>query len=204
MNHINHHGNNIPAWKVLQERKQDPFHFIISRPQPVSESSKSDLSGKRMVIPSKRAAQNRAAQKAFRQRRDQYIKELETKANEVKETQSELTMLREENGQLRERVIELERQVAALGGKEKEPSEKDEFVPPMLNMGFWHDNNSTHHSNQMGVDLAFDPFLDNSFGLMNNELFPSADNDQVLDDLFAVLQTRQRPLIPALNELENN
>ncbi|KAI9247230.1 hypothetical protein BY458DRAFT_527384 [Sporodiniella umbellata] len=178
---------------------------MISRPQPVCESSETDLSGKRTVIPSKRAAQNRAAQKAFRQRRDQYIKELETKASAVKETQTEVVILREENVQLRERVVELERQILILSGKDRDPSringdpasEPFSNVPPILNTGYWQDN-------VMEIDLAFDPFVGGGFGAMNNELITNTNNDQVLDDLFAVLQTRQRPQILDLNELESS
>jgi hypothetical protein len=68
------------------------------------------------VIPSKRAAQNRAAQKAFRQRREQYIKDLEIKAKDLEDWQEEMDKLRKENGELRERVASLENQVAILTG----------------------------------------------------------------------------------------
>ncbi|CEI97873.1 hypothetical protein RMCBS344292_11997 [Rhizopus microsporus] len=144
MNHINpQHDNttstntNAPTWRILRERRQDPFHFMISRPQPVNtalplppppppmstlpispESSSLDDSRKnRRVIASKRAAQNRAAQKAFRQRRDQYIKELEEQAKEAKESKQELNELRQENAKLKERVTALEHHIILLTGK---------------------------------------------------------------------------------------
>lgn len=72
--------------------------------------------GNRAVIPSKRAAQNRAAQKAFRQRREQYIKDLEVKAKEMEDWQEEMDNLKKENAELRERVLTLENQVSILTG----------------------------------------------------------------------------------------
>ncbi|CEP17223.1 hypothetical protein [Parasitella parasitica] len=78
------------------------------------ESSKNSKGGSRAVIPSKRAAQNRAAQKAFRQRREQYIKDLEIKAKEMEDWQEEMDKLRRENGELRQRVATLEHHVVVL------------------------------------------------------------------------------------------
>ncbi|CAO0796220.1 unnamed protein product [Mucor circinelloides] len=80
------------------------------------DNSKNSKGSNRAVIPSKRAAQNRAAQKAFRQRREQYIKDLEIKAKEMEDWQEEMDKLRKENGELRERVATLENQVAVLTG----------------------------------------------------------------------------------------
>ncbi|CEG70114.1 hypothetical protein RMATCC62417_06063 [Rhizopus microsporus] len=303
MNHINpQHDNttstntNAPTWRILRERRQDPFHFMISRPQPVNtalplppppppmstlpispESSSLDDSRKnRRVIASKRAAQNRAAQKAFRQRRDQYIKELEEQAKEAKESKQELNELRQENTKLKERVTALEHHIILLTGKpvdEKalqnihipmtstvspQPSSQTSIIeqqqqqqqqqnaepnvtpppPPTttttvvtaLGVGeetseeegkgielsaeqdttkkadpaglapatmahFWQDQ-------QVDFDFAFDPFMENEFGMIN-EFLPNANNEQVLDDLFAMLQTRQRPQIPSsLEEME--
>ncbi|KAI9484185.1 MAG: hypothetical protein EXX96DRAFT_537464 [Benjaminiella poitrasii] len=70
--------------------------------------------GGRAVIPSKRAAQNRAAQKAFRQRREQYIKDLETKAKLMDTWHEEMQALRNENKELRERIMGLENRIIVL------------------------------------------------------------------------------------------
>lgn len=90
----------------------------VSPPAQAHEynNSKNGKGGSRAVIPSKRAAQNRAAQKAFRQRREQYIKDLEIKAKEMEDWQDEMDKLRKENGELRERVATLENQVVVLTG----------------------------------------------------------------------------------------
>ena len=65
----------------------------------------------RPVIPSKRAAQNRAAQRAFRQRKERYIKDLEKKAKLMDEWKLELDQLRSQNRELRENTMRLEKQI---------------------------------------------------------------------------------------------
>lgn len=57
----------------------------------------------------KRAAQNRNAQKAFRQRRERYIKDLETKAKEFDKLSTEVVLLKQENEMLRLRIKDLEK-----------------------------------------------------------------------------------------------
>ncbi|SCU80891.1 LAMI_0B04060g1_1 [Lachancea mirantina] len=59
----------------------------------------------------KRAAQNRTAQKAFRQRRERYIKELETKAKEYDRLEQEVSVLGQENQSLKQYVLELEQRL---------------------------------------------------------------------------------------------
>ncbi|KAF7726720.1 hypothetical protein EC973_008494 [Apophysomyces ossiformis] len=86
--------------------------------QPLAPSFRpSQPKSTRPVIPSKRAAQNRAAQKAFRQRRDQYVKDLESKAKEMDRWKEEIDQLRIENKQLRETVASLEKKIADLTGE---------------------------------------------------------------------------------------
>lgn len=57
----------------------------------------------------KRAAQNRSAQKAFRQRREKYIKDLETKAKHYDRLEQDLFNLRRENEELRMRLTDFEK-----------------------------------------------------------------------------------------------
>ncbi|KAI9322205.1 hypothetical protein BX666DRAFT_1892633 [Dichotomocladium elegans] len=71
----------------------------------------------RSVIPSKRAAQNRAAQRAFRQRRDKYVKDLERKVKEMEGWPEEIEQLRNENRQLRDKVAAMHLQIAKLVGQ---------------------------------------------------------------------------------------
>ncbi|KAG0351841.1 hypothetical protein BGZ54_003074, partial [Gamsiella multidivaricata] len=56
----------------------------------------------------KRAQQNRAAQRAFRQRKQQYIKWLESKAEELDEVYRIVALLRAENEQLRGLAMDLD------------------------------------------------------------------------------------------------
>ncbi|KAI8988333.1 hypothetical protein BDF20DRAFT_855176 [Mycotypha africana] len=86
------------------------------RQAPQQQQSTSKHKPTRAVIPSKRAAQNRAAQKAFRQRREQYIKELEQKAKEMDEWHDELDNLRKRNSDLQKRMALLEKQIVLLTG----------------------------------------------------------------------------------------
>jgi hypothetical protein len=70
--------------------------------------------GGRVLATSKRAAQNRAAQRAFRQRKDRYIKSLEQKANEFDLSHSIIADLRKENIYLRDYVVRLQNEVDSL------------------------------------------------------------------------------------------
>jgi len=71
---------------------------------PVGECSKNG----RQLSTSKRAAQNRAAQRAFRQRKECYIKDLEAKVLELKATKETVESLRQENLQLRDYILALQ------------------------------------------------------------------------------------------------
>ncbi|KAI7875784.1 hypothetical protein K492DRAFT_240106 [Lichtheimia hyalospora FSU 10163] len=88
----------------------------------------------RVVIPSKRAAQNRAAQRAFRERRDKYIKDLEKRAKEMENWPEEMEQLRGENRHLRNTVAALERRIAELTGQTPISSNastgSDKAIPP--------------------------------------------------------------------------
>src|SRR5277367_5756851 len=70
--------------------------------------------GGRVLAQSKRAAQNRAAQRAFRQRKDRYIKTLEQKATEYDLSHSIIADLRKENVYLRDYVVRLQNEVDSL------------------------------------------------------------------------------------------
>lgn len=56
----------------------------------------------------KRAAQNRSAQRAFRQRKDGYIKGLEAKVEEVDALKQTIETLKQENMQLRDYSLALQ------------------------------------------------------------------------------------------------
>ncbi|PYH87766.1 hypothetical protein BO71DRAFT_163121 [Aspergillus ellipticus CBS 707.79] len=78
-------------------------------PQPEPTGGESPKTyGKRPLSTSKRAAQNRAAQRAFRQRKESYIRKLEEQVKEYDHTMETLKQLQTENYQLREYVINLQ------------------------------------------------------------------------------------------------
>ncbi|CAO3688665.1 unnamed protein product [Umbelopsis vinacea] len=62
----------------------------------------------------KRAAQNRAAQRAFRQRRERYVKDLEIRVKEMDAMQEEMNMLTEQNMNYRKQIDNLTREVKQL------------------------------------------------------------------------------------------
>ncbi|PKX93446.1 uncharacterized protein P174DRAFT_513823 [Aspergillus novofumigatus IBT 16806] len=64
--------------------------------------------GKRPLSTSKRAAQNRAAQRAFRQRKEAHIRELEGKVKAYENMGEAIKALQAENYQLREYIINLQ------------------------------------------------------------------------------------------------
>ncbi|CAH6721445.1 hypothetical protein CLIB1444_06S02322 [[Candida] jaroonii] len=70
---------------------------------------------RRPVSTTKRAAQNRSAQKAFRQRREKYIKDLETQAAEVPNLKQTIEDLRSENLRLRDYTIALQSKLIEMG-----------------------------------------------------------------------------------------
>lgn len=70
----------------------------------------------------KRAAQNRNAQKAFRQRRERYIKDLENKAKDYDRMASECGILQRENEALQNYVAKLQKRITDAGIKLDDPS----------------------------------------------------------------------------------
>ncbi|WPH03048.1 Hypothetical protein R9X50_00592200 [Acrodontium crateriforme] len=64
--------------------------------------------GKRELSTSKRAAQNRAAQRAFRQRKEGYIKKLEEQVKDLQTMEQNHRALQNENFQLREYILNLQ------------------------------------------------------------------------------------------------
>ncbi|KAK7426976.1 hypothetical protein QQZ08_006574 [Neonectria magnoliae] len=80
---------------------------------------------KRELSQSKRAAQNRAAQRAFRQRKEGYIKKLEQQVREQLDMEQSFKTVQAENYALREYVIHLQSRLLDVQG---------EFPPPPPNV----------------------------------------------------------------------
>ncbi|KAJ5931112.1 hypothetical protein N7466_006605 [Penicillium verhagenii] len=75
---------------------------------PDSESPKGYGQGKRELSTSKRAAQNRAAQRAFRQRKETYIRKLEDENKNIDNYKETISKLLNENYSLRDFIIVLQ------------------------------------------------------------------------------------------------
>ncbi|PHH83667.1 hypothetical protein CDD82_5425 [Ophiocordyceps australis] len=82
---------------------------------------------KRELSQSKRAAQNRAAQRAFRQRKEGYIKKLEQQVREYAEMESTYKSMQSEGYALREYIIHLQSRLLDLQGEFPQP-------PPNINL----------------------------------------------------------------------
>lgn len=80
----------------------------------IADKEKTGSAARRNVSTTKRAAQNRNAQKAFRQRRDKYVKELEATAAQVAELHKTIEELRQENLNLRDYTLVLQSRVIEL------------------------------------------------------------------------------------------
>ncbi|KAI8369890.1 hypothetical protein EDC96DRAFT_503757 [Choanephora cucurbitarum] len=98
-------------------------------PSPICFSSPPNKTRK-MTTKSKRAEQNRAAQRAFRLRKERYVKDLERKAQLLDEWRVEIELLRQENQQLREVNQRLEQE-------QKQPMKKStlsKMPPPIVTL----------------------------------------------------------------------
>ncbi|KAL7274733.1 hypothetical protein RUND412_002358 [Rhizina undulata] len=87
---------------------------------PESASGKG-RGGKRELSTSKRAAQNRAAQRAFRQRKEGYIKKLEEQVRDFAQMQESYKQIQSENYQLRDYIIALQSRLIESQGEDAVP-----------------------------------------------------------------------------------
>ncbi|RJE25754.1 Transcription factor [Aspergillus sclerotialis] len=101
-------------------------------PQPEQEAGDESPKsyGKRPLSTSKRAAQNRAAQRAFRQRKETYIRKLEEQVKNYEHLSENYKALQDENYSLREHIINLQSRLLDSQGEVPElPSNIDLSQP---------------------------------------------------------------------------
>ncbi|KAK4992465.1 hypothetical protein LTR66_006278 [Elasticomyces elasticus] len=105
------------------------------------DSGADDLSpdsrkGKRELSTSKRAAQNRAAQRAFRQRKEGYIKKLEEQVKDTSTIEENYRILSNENYHLREYIMALQSALLDSSGEMPQPPPNIDLsrqhAPPLL------------------------------------------------------------------------
>ncbi|KAG6093405.1 hypothetical protein E4U30_004349 [Claviceps sp. LM220 group G6] len=118
-----------PADHSPSENHQEPAHAAVATDSlsagaqlaAIGESKKA----KRELSQSKRAAQNRAAQRAFRQRKEGYIKKLEQQVREFGDLENTFKVMQSENYALRNYILHLQsRMLNSLG----------EYPPPPPNI----------------------------------------------------------------------
>ncbi|KAI4206810.1 MAG: hypothetical protein LQ346_000872 [Caloplaca aetnensis] len=85
--------------------------------------------GKRELSTSKRAAQNRAAQRAFRQRKEGHIKELEQQVKDYNALSDNFKVLQAENYQLRDYIISLQSRLIESQGEVPQPPSNIDISP---------------------------------------------------------------------------
>jgi len=95
-------------------------------------------SGRRELSTSKRAAQNRAAQRAFRQRKEAYIDKLEKQVKDYRVMESDFKTLQQENYALREYILSLQ-------GRLLETSSDLPPPPPQVTLQNPNSHSDSHH-----------------------------------------------------------
>ncbi|KAI4212755.1 MAG: hypothetical protein LQ351_004648 [Letrouitia transgressa] len=85
--------------------------------------------GKRELSTSKRAAQNRAAQRAFRQRKEGHIKQLEAQVKDYNSLSENYKALQAENYQLRDYIISLQSRLIESQGEFPQPPSNIDIHP---------------------------------------------------------------------------
>ncbi|KIW11787.1 hypothetical protein PV08_09059 [Exophiala spinifera] len=86
--------------------------------------------GKRELSTSKRAAQNRAAQRAFRQRKEGYIKKLEEQVRDYQALSENFKAVQAENYQLRDYIINLQSRLLESQGEVPPPPSNVDGLQP--------------------------------------------------------------------------
>ncbi|KAI9802954.1 MAG: hypothetical protein M1825_002185 [Sarcosagium campestre] len=106
------------------------------------EDSQLDGSGRkgqrRELSTSKRAAQNRAAQRAFRQRKEGYIKKLEEQVRDVHALEDNCKAMQAENYQLRDYIINLQSRLIESQGEIPQPPSNIDLPNPRLDLSQQH------------------------------------------------------------------
>ncbi|KIH90302.1 bzip transcription factor [Sporothrix brasiliensis 5110] len=94
---------------------------------------------RRELSTSKRAAQNRAAQRAFRQRKEGYIKKLEQQVQDFGEMETQFKIIQSENYALREYIIHLQSRLLDAKAELPQPPANLNLagpgMPPILGIG---------------------------------------------------------------------
>jgi len=110
----------------------DPQIGVSFSPSPVTPGMEPQnpevRKGRRELSMSKRAAQNRAAQRAFRQRKEQYIHTLKSQVQNYEQMATNYKSLEKENLILREYIIQLQSRLLESGHRDMIPTAPPEVA----------------------------------------------------------------------------
>ncbi|CAG8576964.1 1562_t:CDS:2 [Paraglomus occultum] len=129
--------------------------------------------GCRILATTKRAAQNRAAQRAFRQRKDRYIKDLEAKAKELESLKRRLEQAEKEKEEMKSTITTLKAEVAKLKGEAEDDKSRGEInsnSSSSINSPFTPNGSSEDDLNGLGED----PWMRKRKNAFYNERSPPA------------------------------
>lgn len=118
-----------------QHQGLDPSITAQGYPMSAGEGQDGHLSeggrkGRRELSTSKRAAQNRAAQRAFRQRKEEYIKSLKDQVKDYEQMAEQFRSIQAENNTLRDYVISLQARLIESQGSYPEPPSNIDLSRP--------------------------------------------------------------------------
>jgi len=120
----------MPQQVMPQGVSMDQQHQGSQSQSGAEESEQPKRGGKRELSTSKRAAQNRAAQRAFRQRKEGYIKKLEEQVRDLGAMQESYKQIQNENYQLRDYIINLQSRLIESQGEDAVPPPPAVLVHP--------------------------------------------------------------------------
>ncbi|KAL8881452.1 MAG: hypothetical protein Q9198_001353 [Flavoplaca austrocitrina] len=122
MEHQPSHGSMQPHDQNIDPAIAGPGIMNPNAGDSGGDGNQSDSKkGKRELSTSKRAAQNRAAQRAFRQRKEGHIKQLETQVKDYNTLSESFKNLQAENYQLRDYIISLQSRLIESHGEFPQP-----------------------------------------------------------------------------------
>ncbi|OAA64250.1 bzip transcription factor [Niveomyces insectorum RCEF 264] len=116
-----------PTAASLQQQQQQQQQQQPAGGSPEPAVTDGRKGPRRELSQSKRAAQNRAAQRAFRQRKEGYIKKLEQQVQDYADMENQFKLIQSENYALREYIIHLQSKLLDAKADLPQP-------PPNLNL----------------------------------------------------------------------
>ncbi|CAK7204753.1 hypothetical protein SEUCBS139899_007513 [Sporothrix eucalyptigena] len=125
-----------PAPSALPPQAASPNGTQEPAPEVITDGRRGP---RRELSTSKRAAQNRAAQRAFRQRKEGYIKKLEKQVQDFSEMETQFKITQSENYALREYIIHLQSRLLDAKAELPQPPANLNLagpgMPPIMGMG---------------------------------------------------------------------